>query len=116
MVLRQRTRLARRLRRSATDAEKQLWRGLRESFPTKRFRRQYPIGRYVADFACPAQRLAIELDGGHHAMQVEADAARTSEIALRGYRVIRFWDGDVRRNLPGVLEAIRQEILAHETR
>ena len=87
-----------------------LWRGLRESFPAVRFRRQHPIGRYVTDFACPAEKFVIEVDGGQHATQQQADAVRTSEIALRGYRVIRFWDGDVIRNLSGVLEAIAREI------
>ncbi|MGH9697800.1 MAG: endonuclease domain-containing protein [Bryobacteraceae bacterium] len=95
--------------------EKLLWRALRESFPDARFRRQHPVGRYVVDFAYPARRLAIEIDGGQHAMQEQADAVRTSEIALRGYRVVRFWDGDVIRNLQGVLEAIGQEMLGQDT-
>jgi very-short-patch-repair endonuclease len=110
MALRQRTRVARRLRRGATEAETRLWRGLRDAFPAVRFRRQHPVGRYVADFACPAEKLVIEVDGGQHATQEEADAVRTSAIALRGYRVIRFWDGDVIRNMSGVLEAISREM------
>ena len=75
-----------------------------------RFRRQHPIGKYIVDFACPALGLVIELDGGQHAMQEAADAARTIDIAGRGYRVIRFWNSDVINNLPGVVEAIRQEL------
>jgi very-short-patch-repair endonuclease len=75
-----------------------------------RFRRQHPIGPYVVDFACPGRKLAIELDGGQHAIQQEADAARTREIVRRGYRVIRFWNNDVMDNLAGVLQAIQQEL------
>jgi very-short-patch-repair endonuclease len=80
------------------------------SRPEHRFRRQHPIGSYVVDFACPGRKLAIELDGGQHAQQGEEDAARTQEIARRGYRVIRFWNNDVMHDLAGVLEVIRQEI------
>src|SRR5437763_11637623 len=112
MPLRQRTRIARKLRRNATDVEKQLWRALREFPIGYRFRRQHPIGRHIVDFACPGLKIAIELDGGQHALQVEADAARTEEIARHGYRVIRFWNGDVVNNLSGVLERIRQELEA----
>ena len=72
--------MARRLRRDATEAETQLWRGLRESFPAMRFRRQRPIGRYVADFACPAQKLVIEVDGGQHATQEQADALLLQDV------------------------------------
>ncbi len=75
-----------------------------------RVRRQHPIGSYVADFACPGCKLAIELDGGQHAQQEEEGAARTLEIAPRGYSVVRFWNNEVMHNLAGVLEVIRQEL------
>jgi very-short-patch-repair endonuclease len=110
MAVRERTRIARRLRREATDAEKRLWRAVREHLNEHRFRRQHPIGPYIVDFACPARKLAIELDGGQHAEPQEEDAARTQDLARHGYRVIRFWNRDVIENLPGVLVLIRQEL------
>jgi very-short-patch-repair endonuclease len=93
-----------------TEAETRLWRELREVLVSVRFRRQHPIGRNIVDFACPAAKLAIELDGGQHAIQRDADEARSVEIARRGYRVIRFWNGDVMGNTTGVLETIRKEL------
>ena len=71
--------------------------------------RQFPIGDFVADFACRDAHLAIELDGGQHT--AEADAPRTAVIEAFGYRVIRFWNNDVLQNTEGVLEAIRRELL-----
>jgi very-short-patch-repair endonuclease len=109
---RPRTDAARRLRGDATNVERILWRALRESDLPYRFRRQHPIGRRVADFACPARKLAIELDGGQHADRMDADAARSAELARYGYRVIRFWNNDVIENLEGVLDKIRQ-VLGH---
>jgi very-short-patch-repair endonuclease len=97
------------LRRDQTEAERLLWRALGELPVGRRFRRQHPIGRFIVDFACPARKLAIELDGGQHALLETEDAARTSELARRGYRVIRFWNNDVIDNLSGVLEIIRRE-------
>ena len=73
-------------------------------------RRQHPIGRYIADFAVPARKLVIEIDGGQHAEAGDQDAARTRALHEHGYRVIRFWNSDVIGNLPGVLETIAAEI------
>jgi very-short-patch-repair endonuclease len=64
------------------------------------------VGRWIVDFACPERKLAIELDGGQHADRQEADAARSAELAQHGYRVIRFWNAEIRDNLEGVLQLI----------
>ncbi|HTU53336.1 MAG TPA: DUF559 domain-containing protein [Acetobacteraceae bacterium] len=110
MSLRAHTVIARGLRRTATDAEQLLWRAFRGGALPWKFRRQHPIGRRVVDFACPARKVAIELDGGQHLARQEEDAARSAELALRGWRVIRFWNNDVIGNLEGVLEVVRREM------
>ncbi|MGE5563430.1 MAG: endonuclease domain-containing protein [Bacillota bacterium] len=103
------TPVARKLRRSSTDAENRLWYHLRgRRFEGAKFLRQFPIGRYVADFACRDLRLAIELDGGQHSP--ETDAPRTGAIEAFGYRLIRFWNNDVLENTEGVLDVIRREL------
>src|SRR4029079_3989420 len=100
---------ARRLRANQTGAEIALWRHLRQ-LETKgtHFRRQVPIGAYVADFACLASRLVIELDGSHHAEGTTKahDNTRTKWLESEGYRVLRFWNNDLTENLDGVLEMI----------
>ncbi|HVC50817.1 MAG TPA: DUF559 domain-containing protein [Stellaceae bacterium] len=113
MVRRPRTLVARRLRRNATEVEKRLWRALRELLPEYRFRRQHPIGPYVVDFACPSRKIAIELDGGQHTTQQQADASRTRELGEHGYRVIRFWNGDVLNNIVGVVESVHRELVGN---
>lgn len=110
MTLRTRTTIARRLRRDATEVETRIWWKLREAFPSHRFRRQHPVGRHIVDFACPARKLAIELDGAQHALAQQADRLRTVELAQHGYRVIRFWNTDVLENPEGVLDTIRREL------
>jgi len=102
---------ARRLRRDATDAEKRLWRELR-GFQVNgfKFRRQHPFGPFTADFYCPRAKLIVEVDGGQHAVQVRADAARTAWFENRGCRVIRFWNNEVMGNLEGVLAVIRENL------
>ncbi len=110
MPLRDRTTTARRLRRQATDAEQRLWYALRDRCRPWKFRRQHPIGRRVVDFACPARKLAIEIDGGQHAFEQEADAARSVELARHGYRVIRFWNNELLGNIDGVLLVVMREL------
>src|SRR5271167_943129 len=86
---------ARRLRRDQTDAEKKLWGRLRSKRLSQfRFRRQFPIGNFIADFACPQSGLVIELDGGHHLDQAAKDDWRTKVIGQRGFCVLRFWDSE----------------------
>jgi very-short-patch-repair endonuclease len=72
------------------------------------FRRQVPIGPYIADFACMAARLIIEIDGSQHGTDVgiARDSERTQWLEQEGYRVIRFWNNDLSQNIEGVLETI----------
>jgi very-short-patch-repair endonuclease len=103
---------ARELRRNVTDAEKKLWQQLRLLKDTNRhFRRQVPIGEYIADFACHRCRLVVELDGGQHSEpeNLARDQARTEELQKLGYRVVRFWNAEVFENLEGVIDMIRHE-------
>ena len=88
-----------------TDAELALWRILRSrQLQGFKFRRQHPIGPFVADFVCLERKLVVELDGGHHAQQAEADAERTQYLQGAGFRVIRFWNNDVLTEMDGVAE------------
>lgn len=71
-------------------------------------RRQAPIGPYIVDFLIPGHRLVIEADGGGHGG--DADAVRDRWLAGHGFRVLRFWNGDIRASLPGCLEMIANEV------
>jgi len=100
---------ARALRKNSTDAERALWSEVRDHrLNGAGFRRQVPIGNYIADFVCHAAKLVIELDGGQHfSDQAEKkDAARTTVIKANGFQVIRFSNHDVMTNRAGVLETI----------
>lgn len=82
---------ARELRRDGSDAERICWELLRaHRMAGIEFRRQHPIGPYFADFACVSRKLVIEVDGEHHADQVERDNRRTGFMESQGWRVIRF--------------------------
>ncbi len=96
---------AREMRRGSTDAERKLWQHLRAGrFDGLKFRRQYPIPPYIADFCCVEKKLVIELDGSQHS--VEVDATRTACLEAHGFHVLRFWDNDVLLRTDSVLEAI----------
>jgi adenine-specific DNA-methyltransferase len=98
------------LRQSMPEAEALLWRQLRDRrLMGHKFRRQHSIGPFIADFACVAARLVIELDGSQHALAEDADARRTAYLLAEGWTVIRFWNGRVMTDMDNV----RREILAH---
>src|SRR3981081_1500939 len=97
------------LRLNQAAAEERLWQRLRR-FPIQgtHFRRQVPIGPYIADFTCMAAHLIIEVDGSRRGVgeNVTRDEARTRWLESAGYRVIRFWNNDITNNMDGVLESI----------
>jgi very-short-patch-repair endonuclease len=102
---------ARQLRRDQTDVEKKLWVRLRSrQLNGFKFRRQFVIGPFITDLCCFEQRLVVEIDGGKHADQSDADLKRSAFLLSRGYRVLRFWDNQVMENMDGVLEQIAQAL------
>jgi very-short-patch-repair endonuclease len=103
---------AKRLRRDMTDAERKLWSVLRNAqLKGAKFRRQQPIGPFIADFVCQEHRLILEADGGQHANS-DADARRTGFLRSKGYRVLRFWNTDILGNIDGVTAAIAVALTA----
>jgi very-short-patch-repair endonuclease len=106
---------ARALRQSSTDAESLLWFRLRNrQLLDLKFRRQRPIGNYIADFACMEIGLVAELDGGQHLEQLAYDARREEAMKALGFQTLRFWDNEVLKETDAVMEKIRQvaEVLA----
>ncbi len=104
---------AKMLRKNMTEQEKVLWNILRNNrFYGLKFRRQVPIGNYVADFVCEIHNVIIELDGGQHnePENIEKDKQRTTFLESKGYKVLRFWNNDVDNNLDDVCEVIYRTI------
>jgi len=104
----QRTR-AKQLRRSMTRAETLLWRHLKaHRLARLSFRRQSPMGNYIADFVAHSCKLVVEVDGESHDFEdrIRHDEERDRWFASRGYRVLRFTNNDVLKNLEGVALAI----------
>jgi very-short-patch-repair endonuclease len=98
---------AKAMRREMTPPERRLWLELKaKRFGGAKFRRQQVIGSYIADFACRMPMLIIEVDGESHADRQDYDETRTLFLKARGYRVLRFKNADVMRNLDGVLVTI----------
>ena len=104
--------LARDMRAAPTETERKLWWHLRHRLPHAgtHFRRQVRIDRYIADFACHAKRIIVEVDGSQHALRSTADEERTKALAANGYQVLRYWNSDVLTNIDGVLEDILSKI------
>ena len=111
---------ARALRKELTPAERKLWAALRQKQLGVKFRRHtcpggrcqgHAIGPYITDFCCIKEKLVIEVDGSQHLDQEDYDAERTAYLEARGYRVLRFWNNHILKNLNGVIKVI-QEALA----
>ena len=98
---------ARALRRNMTDAERLLWRSLRDrQMGGWKFRRQHPIRPFIVDFVCVDRKLIIEVDGGQHANKVQEDASRSAYLRNKGYRLLRFWNNQVLKETEAVLDMI----------
>ena len=99
------------LRQDLTPAETKLWpylRTLREQ--GVHFRRQHAIGPYITDFCAPGRHLVIELDGDRHTHQTEQDGERTAYLTKQGYRVIRFWNGQILNDIQAVIRTVEKEL------
>lgn len=98
---------ARELRQASTPAEQKLWAHLRNrNLGGYKFRRQHPIGPFIADFCCVEVGLVIEVDGGGHLEQAEYDRDRTAWLEEQGFHVVRFWNDNVLKNLDEVAQEI----------
>ena len=94
------------LTKNLTDAEQELWNTLRNRQVSGiNFLRQAPIGPYIVDFVCYENRLVIEVVGGQHLELADHDAERTAWLESEGFRVIRFWNNQVLKELEAVREA-----------
>ncbi|MCW5738458.1 MAG: endonuclease domain-containing protein [Enhydrobacter sp.] len=98
---------ARKLRQSLTPAERILWSRLRRrQISGYKFRRQHMIGSYICDFACVEARIAIELDGSGHLDDAPYDEGRDRFLRSQGWRILRFWNGDVLNRTDSIVETI----------
>ncbi len=98
---------AKDLRHSLTPAEKKLWARLRNhQLNDLGFRRQHALGQFIVDFCCPRHKYIVELNGHTHANQVEYDQARTEWLESKGWRVRKFTNSEVEKNLEGILATI----------
>jgi len=98
---------AKQLRRDMTPAEIKLHAHLRaHRMGGVHFRPQHAIGNYIVGFCAPRKKLIVELDGSQHIEQEEYDEERTAFLKSKGYRVLRFWNNDITKNIDSVLTVI----------
>lgn len=99
------------LRKNPTEAERKLWAHLRlRQLGGYKFRRQHPIGPYIADFICIERKLIIEVDGGQHDDNKFYDSKRDKWLENKGFRVLRFWNNEVSTYIETVLAVIASEL------
>ena len=106
-------RLPQQLRNRSTDAERALWRPLRDrQIEGCKFRRQHPFADYILDFACLERMLVVGFDGGQHGERFEQDSRRTRLLESAGFVVLRFWNNEVFEQITGVVEVIQRQLVA----
>jgi very-short-patch-repair endonuclease len=99
------------LRVHQTDAERMLWKHLRNRrFEGYKFHRQVSLGQYIIDFICFEANLIIEVDGGQHSEQREKDETRSSWLRSQGFTMLRFWNNEVLTQIQSVLEVIKVKL------
>ena len=102
---------ARKLRKNMTDAETRIWQLIRKrQVMGLKFRKQAPIGPYIADFVCYERKLVIEIDGGQHKDREAYDARRTEWLESQGFEVIRFWNNEVLKDPDAVMGFIYRKL------
>ena len=105
------TEIAKSLRKNLTQQERKIWQILRNhQFYGYEIRRQYPISDYVVDFICREKKIIIEVDGGQHNQDnnIDNDVIRTKKLEKLGYKVIRFWNNDIDKNIEGVYQELKR--------
>ncbi len=103
---------AKELRKNMTPQERKLWKILRNhQFYDFEIRRQYPIDKYIVDFICRIKKIIIEIDGGQHNEKetIEYDKKRSFDLNKLGYKVVRFWNNDIDKNIEGVYKILQKE-------
>ena len=107
---------AKQNRREMTGSEAELWKALRQELKGRKFRRQHPIGDYIADFVCLPLKLVIEVDGGYHhePQQWQQDQWRTEFLQSKGYHVLRFDNEAVNSDVKSVIKRIKEELIKIE--
>jgi very-short-patch-repair endonuclease len=109
-------RRAAEFRRNQTEAEARLWTYLRAHRANgAHFRRQHAIGNFVVDFCAPRKKLIIEVDGGQHLEQEEYDTERTQFLEAQGYKVLRFWNNEILKDIEAVMAVILDALEGGET-
>ena len=102
--------LSRQNRKTPTQAEQTIWKLLRNRSLKYKFRRQQQIVNYIVDFVCFEKQLIIETDGGQHDILQPEDKVRTEFLNKQGYKVLRFWNNDVLKNIEGVWVVINESL------
>jgi very-short-patch-repair endonuclease len=106
-----RKRFRRELRADATKPEELVWAIVRNRrMENCKFRRQHSMGRWIVDFVCLEQRLVVELDGGYHDFTGEDDLNRQAALERLGFKLLRFSNEDVERDLEAVAQGIRNAL------